>query len=122
MGAKHLLCGVAVFAASCTTGPSREASAPVLPSATELTDHVREHWSDWGERFGRFSGRQGEAAELLSVTDASCVYRYDTPECWMVVTGRFKDGEIVKQRMFSQFERDAAGHLVEVIVMFERRS
>ena len=112
-----------MFAASCTTGSSREnGRAPALPTPTELADHVREHWNDWGERFARFSGHQDQSAELLTVTDASCVYRYDTPECWIVVTGRFKSGEIVKQRMFSQFERDAAGHLVEVIVMFERRS
>lgn len=96
-------------------------AAPPLPTDVELEGHLRQHWDGWGERFARFSGRQGEAVELIGVSNATCSYTYDTPECWLEVTGRFASGAEVRQRMFSQFERDEAGKLVEVIVMWHER-
>lgn len=71
--------------------------------------------------FARFSKRPGEKAELIGISEVSCGYTYMTPECWYQVTGRFGDEPIVQQRLSSQFERDDAGNLVEVIVMWHER-
>lgn len=117
-----LLCVCAVVTTACATGVSnRPLERPGLPTPAELQEHVRQDWPSWVERFSRLSSRTGEAADLVGVTDVSCSYTYDTPECWLIVTGRFVSGDVVPQRMFSQFERDQAGNLREVIVMWHVR-
>lgn len=110
--------------ASCATRGSNETvtfAAPPLPSAAELESHVRQHWSDWGRRFAQFSARAGEAADFVGTGAVTCSYTYWTPECWVEVTGRFASGEEARHKMFSQFERDEAGNLVEVVVMYHER-
>ena len=114
---------LALLLASCATrGPDESAtvSAPPLPSAAELESHVRQHWSEWSERFAHLSGHAGEAAELVGVGPATCSYSYFTPECWVEVTGRFASGVEARQKMFSQFDRDEAGNLKEVVVMYHQ--
>ena len=111
------------FLAGCATPRAVESSqpAPALPSAEEVSRYVSSHWPDVSKTFARFSKRRGENAELIGISDVSCCYTYTTPECWYQVTGRFADEQIFRQRLFPQLERDDAGNLAEVIVMWHER-
>lgn len=115
------LCAISFSACAADLSPQQRVSRPALPTVKELENHVRQNWSVWGKRFARFSGRESQAADLVGVSDVSCNYTYDTPECWLTVTGSFASGEVVQQKMFSQFERSEAGGLSEVIVMWHER-
>lgn len=92
-----------------------------MPSALEVAQHVREHWIDWGGRLARISGHSGQVIELVSIENVSCSYTFTTPECSLDVTGRIALGPVVRQRMFTQFDRSKAGNLKEVIVLFHER-
>ena len=109
--------------AGCTTprAVGHPEIVPTLPTAEEVSAYVASYWDHVGKTFARFSNRQGESAELVEVSDVSCSYTYTTPECWYVVTGRFGNDASVQQRLFSQFERDEHGHLVEVVVAWTVR-
>lgn len=109
--------------AGCATPRATEntQSAPALPSAEEVSEYVSLHWPDVSKTFARFANRPGQTAELIGTSEVSCGYTYTTPECSYQVTGRFGDEPNVQQRLFSQFERDGAGKLVEVIVMWHER-
>lgn len=95
--------------------------APALPTAEEVSRYVTSHWPDLSKTFARFANRPGQTAELIEVSEVSCGYTYTTPECSYQVAGRFGDEPKVLHRLFSQFDRDAAGTLVEVIVMWHER-
>jgi hypothetical protein len=112
-----------LFLAGCATSQAFEttADAPPLPTADEVSRYVHLHWSDVSKTFARFSQRPGASAELIGVSEVVCCYTYTTPECRYQVTGRFGDGASAQKRLFSQFDRDEAGNLVEVIVMWHER-
>ena len=95
--------------------------APALPTAEEVSRYVSLHWPDVRKTFGRLANRRGQTAELIETSLVSCGYTYTTPECSYQITGRFGDEPNVQQRLFSQFERDGVGNLVEVIVMWHER-
>lgn len=109
--------------ASCATSRTFEETqpAPALPTAEEVSRYVTSHWPDLSKTFARFANRPGRTAELIGVSEVSCGYTYTTPECSYQVAGRFGDEPTVQHRLFSQFDRDAAGNLVEVIVMWHVR-
>lgn len=109
--------------AGCATSRTFEDTqpAPALPNAEELSRYVTSHWSDLSKTFARFSNRPGQTAELIGVSEVSCGYTYTTPECSYQVAGRFGDEPKVQHRLVSQFDRDAAGNLVDVIVMWHER-
>ena len=111
------------FLAGCAAprGVESFGPAPALPTADEVSRFVNSHWAEKSKTFARFSGRAGESAELIEVSAVSCHYTYTTPECSYQVTGRFGNAPNVQQRLFSQFDRDEAGNLVEVIVMWHER-
>lgn len=106
---------------ACAGGQSFNVERPPLPTQAEVIEYITSHWSEWEPRFARFASRQGEAAALGVIKNVSCDYLYSTPECWAEVTARFGDGSEQTQKMFSQFERDEAGKLKEVIVMYHVR-
>lgn len=91
------------------------------PTAAEVSRYVSLHWPDVRKTFGRLANRPGQTAELIETSLVSCGYTYTTPECSYQVTGRFGNEPNVQQRLFSQFERDGAGNLVEVVVMWHER-
>ncbi len=109
--------------AGCATSQAFEdtQSAPALPTAEEVSRYVSSHWPDLNKTFARFAKRPGQTAELIGISEVSCGYTYTTPECSYQVAGRFGDEPSVQHRLFSQFERDDAGNLVEVIVMWHKR-
>ncbi len=111
-----LLAGCATHRAVESTQPT-----PALPTVEEVSRYVTSHWPEVSKTFARFAKRPGENAELIAISEVSCGYTYTTPECWYQVTGRFGDEPNVEQRLFSQFERDDTGNLVEVIVMWHER-
>jgi hypothetical protein len=92
--------------------------AEPLPTSEEVIAYVSSRWSDdYGRRFAREVSRRGETAELLAVTNVSCSYRYNTPDCEFQVAARF-DGELEQRRKLSEtFGRDAAGHLEAILVL-----
>ncbi len=106
--------------ACCATHKATEntQSAPALPTAEEVSRYVSLHWPDVSKTFGRFTNHPGQTAELIKTSVVSCGYTYTTLECSYQVTGRFGEGPNVQHRLFSQFERDGAGNLVEVVVMW----
>ena len=106
---------------ACAGGQSFNVERPPLPTQAEVIEHITSHWSEWEPRFARFASRQAGAAALGVIKNVSCDYLYSTPECWAEVTARFGDGSEQTQKMFSQFERDEAGKLKEVIVMYHVR-
>lgn len=109
--------------AGCATprSPVDTQPATALPTADEVSRFVTLHWIDLSKTFARFSDRPGRTAELIEVSEVSCGYTYATPECSYQVAGRFGDEPKVQHRLFSQFDRDAAGNLVEVIVTWHER-
>lgn len=109
--------------AGCATPRATEntQSAPALPTAEEVSRYVSLHWPEVRKTFGRLANRPGQTADLIETSLVSCGYTYTTPECSYQVTGRFGDEPNVQQRLFSQFERDGAGNLVEVVVMWHER-
>lgn len=111
------------IAALCATPRATEntQSAPAMPSAEEVSEYVSLHWPDVSKTFARFANRPGQTAELIGASEASCGYTFTTPECSYQVTGRFGNEPDLQHRPFSQFERDGAGKLVEVIVMWHER-
>ncbi|WP_132910866.1 hypothetical protein [Sphingomonas sp. BK235] len=96
-------------------------SAPALPTAEEVSRYVSSHWPDLSKTFARFANRPGQTATLIGISEVSCGHTYTTPECSYQVAGRFGDESSVERRLLSQFERDDAGNLVEVIVMWHVR-
>ncbi|QIK95906.1 hypothetical protein G7076_04970 [Sphingomonas sp. HDW15A] len=58
----------------------------------------------------------------MNVGDVQCSYLYITSQCTIQVTGRFADGQTKTLPMFSQFDRDASGNLVEVLDVYHERS
>ena len=109
--------------AGCATPRAIEntRSAPALPTAEEVSRYVSSHWADVSKTFARFANRPGQTAELIGISEVSCGYTYTTPECSYLVAGRFGSEPNVQHRLFSQFGRDDAGNLVEVIVMWHER-
>jgi hypothetical protein len=118
---KLLALALSAFAVtSCAAQTARRTVVPpALPTSEELAAYVAAHWDGWGPRFAKFSDRQGETATLVKVENLKCGYRYVTPECDFDVTGDFGPGDGATRTMSSQFDRDAAGQLVEVFVLYD---
>ena len=109
--------------AGCATSQAFEDTqpAPALPTAEEVSRYVTSHWPDRSKTFAIFANRPGQTAELIGVSEVSCGYTFTTPKCSYQVAGRFGDEPKVQHRLFSHFDRDTAGNLVEVIVMYHVR-
>lgn len=75
---------------------------------------MRDHWSGvWAPRLARVSSRKGENVDLVAVEKVICGFHRTTLACNFEVTGRFASGVEVKRRMFSVFDRDREGKLVD---------
>lgn len=109
--------------AGCATSQAFEnaQSIPALPTNEEVSLYVSSHWPDIGESFARAANRPKQTAVLIGISKVSCGYAHMIPKCSYKVTGRFGDEPNVQHRLTSQFERDGAGNLVEVIVMWHWR-
>ena len=117
-----LILSVAATAlASCAASRPLTLSDQALPTEAEVHRYVQNHWSDWNRRFASLAGRKGEAVALVSLGPVSCSYLYVTPQCEVQVTGQFASGQNMTLTMYSQFEHDTSGNLIEVLVMYHER-
>ena len=108
--------------ASCAADTAtRTVVPPSLPTSEEVAAYISAHWGEWAPRFAKFSAREGADATLVKVENVKCVYRYFMPECNFEVTGDFSPDDRRTSTLFSQFDRDSAGNLEEVFVLFEER-
>lgn len=98
---------------ACVSAAGESAELEPLPTSTEVESYVRGHWPEYAGRLVSFA--PGERPTLESFRHDSCEYRNSLPDCSFYVTVRFADGSVRERQFWTQFDRDEAGNLREVI-------
>jgi hypothetical protein len=110
---------MAALAAGCSSVESVGEPIPVarLPTAAELKAYVAEHWSTYSLQL---ANEAGDRPTLQDVNHVDCGYPFGISnllDCTFEATIVFSNGQTRTKRLERRFERDAAGNLMETMVI-----